>query len=299
MAIHWRRRGALAASLGLAAAAAATPARAKRTLDLKKPEDSLYAVVKLRGDLSGKMVYQWYTGLLTLLVPGKMPAPVARYQGMIRTTWTPQPDGGFKYRTFDLGFYGDLETGRAVKTLTNPITGETVEPVDIQDGPVESVYSVHGVFRDGAAPDNSKTLSLPWVTAGDQVWYGANLAFEYANPLPPAQYPDVSSTEKVTQRSIFTYKGRLSELADDATTSAPMETLMTVIATTHPWLRMGRIPSFGHIQTVSHKIARPEDAAPEVLDYIAKTMPDYLTAETPFTGAGNSFERYKRDRLGK
>ncbi|MDX2143843.1 MAG: DUF1838 family protein [Rhodospirillaceae bacterium] len=289
------RRTLLASSTALAVA---RPASARRTLDLKTPEDCLYAVVKLRGDLSGKMVYQWYTGMLSLLVPGKMPAPVARYQGIIRTTWTPQADGSFKYRTFDLGFYGDLETGRAVNTLVNPITGETVEPTDVRDGPVESVYSVNGVFRDGAKPDPTKTLSLPWVTANDQVWYGANLAFEYVNPLPPAQYPELSSTEKVMQRSIFTYKGRLSELEDDSTTSAPMETLMTVIATPHPWHKMGRIPGFGHIQTVSHKIARPEDAPPEVLDYIAKTMPDYLTAETPFIGAGNSFERYKRDRLG-
>jgi hypothetical protein len=292
------RRTVLAATLGTTAAVS-NSARAKRSLDLKTPEDCLYAVVKLRGDTSGKMVYQWYTGLLTLLVPGKMPAPVARYQGIIRTAWTPQPDGSFKYRTFDLGFYGDLDTGRPVKTLTNPITGETVAPTDVRDGPVESLYSVHGVFRDGAKPDTTKTLSLPWVTANDQVWYGANLAFEYPNPLPPAQYPDLSSTATVTQRSIFTYKGRLSELEDDTTTSAPMETLMTVIATTHPWLKMGRIPSFGHIQTVSHKIARPEDAPREVLDYIAQVMPDYLTAETPFVGAGNSFERYKRERLDK
>lgn len=298
-----KRRGLLAGSvagLGLAFAPAA-PAAARpqrRPLDLATPADSLTALVKLRGDLAGGRVLQAYSGVLSLLVPGRIAAPVARYQGLIRTDWTPQPDGSYRYRTFDLGYFGELETGRPAATLPNPITGETLEPLDVRDGPVVSLYSVHGTFRDGAPPDPDRTLSLPWRRAGDHVWYGADLAFEYPNPLPSARFPDLSSTDRVTQRSTFTYKGRMSELEDAGRTRGSMETILLLHSTVHPWLRMGRTPALQNIHTISHKIDRVEDAPREVVDYMERAMPRFLADDTPFTGAGNSFERYRRERLG-
>jgi hypothetical protein len=242
-------------------------------------------------------VLQTYTGVLSLLVPGRMPAPVARYQGLIRTDWTPQSDGSWRYRTFDLGYFGALDDGRAVDELPNPVTGETLRPTDVRDGPIVSLYSVHGAFRDGAKPDTSRTLSLPWQRAGDHVWTTADFAFEFENPLPPAKYPDLSSTERVMQRSQFTYSGRLSKLEDAASTRGSLQVAMSVHSTVHPWLRMGRIASTQSIQTLSRKIERAEHAPREVLDYLQRVMPGFLTDDTPFTGVGNSFERYRRERL--
>jgi hypothetical protein len=117
--------------------------------------------------------------------------------------------------------------------------------------------------------------------------------------LPPAQYPKLSSSDKVVQRSQFTYKGRLSELEDESLTSAPMETIMVVTSTIHPWLMMGQMPGMQQIHTFSHKIAKVEDSSKEMQEFLAKTMPDYLTKETPFEGVGNSFEAYKRQRIDK
>ena len=294
------RRSCLATAL--AATTLPLTARAaagRRKLDLTKPEDNLYAVVKLRGDLSGKMVLQWYTGVLSLHVPGKLPAPVCRYQGIIRTVWAPQSDGSFKYRTFDFGFFGDLETGRHVEKLTNPITGEIVEPMQVRDGPIESIYSTNGAFPNGAKPDLTKKLSLPWIVSGNDIWYSTSFGFEFPNPLPPAEYPKLSSTDKVVQRSQFTYKSRLSELEDETLTSAPAETIMVVTSTIHPWLMMGQTPGFQHIHTLSHKIAKLEDSSREMQEFLAKVMPDYLTKDMPFEGVGNSFEAYKRQRVMK
>lgn len=294
------RRSALVATASAATLPmVANPAVARRPLDFSKAEDNLYAVVKLRGDHSGKQVLQWYSGTLSLVVPGKLPTPVCRYQGIIRTTWTPQSDGSFKYRTFDLGFYGDLETGRHVEKVLNPLTGEMVEPTQVRDGPISSIYSVNGAFPNGAKPDLTKKLNLPWVISGNDVWYSASFGFEFANPISPAQYPKLVNTDKVVQRSQFTYKGRLSELEDDKLTSAPAETIMVVTSTIHPWLMMGQMPGMQQIQTFSHKIAKAEDSSKEMQEFLAKVMPDYLTKESPFEGAGNSFELYKRQRLDK
>jgi hypothetical protein len=294
------RRAAITATAAASALPLApTAASGRRKLDFSMPEDNLYAVVKLRGDSSGKQVLQWYTGTLSLVVPGKLPAVACRYQGIIRTTWTAQPDGSYKYRTFDLGFFGDLETGRHVEKITNPITGELLEPTQVRDGPISSIYSVNGAFANGAKPDLTKKLNLPWVVSGNDVWYSANFGFEFPNVLPPAQYPKLSSSDKVVQRSQFTYKGRLSELEDESLTSAPMETIMVVTSTIHPWLMMGQMPGMQQIHTFSHKIAKVEDSSKEMQEFLAKSMPDYLTKETPFEGVGNSFEAYKRQRIDK
>lgn len=281
-----------------AAASVVAPAAARQPLDLTLATDSLSAVVKLRGDLAGGRVLQWYSGTLSLLVAGRMPTPVCRYQGIIRTDWAPRGDGSYAYRTYDLGFFGDLATGRHVERFTNPITEAIIEPMQIRDGPVESIYSVHGVFRLGAPEDKTKTLTIPWESAGDQVWYVADLPFAYANPLPPAQFPKVSNSEQVYQRNRFTYKGRRSELEDERTTRAPMETIMLATSTVHPWLEMGAVPATQQILTVSHKIDDVTQASPEMREFLDKAFPDYLTVDVPFVSPGNSFERYKRERLG-
>jgi hypothetical protein len=281
-----------------ATARASRPSR-RRALDLTRPEDCLRAIVKLRGDLSGRQVLQWYTGTLNVALHGRMPHTVARYQGVIRTTWAPQPDGSYRYRTFDLGFFGDPDTGRPVDRLRNPYTDMQVEPIDVRDGPVVSLYTVNGVFRDGAPRDPKATLSIPWKIAGDEISYEANLAFERPNPLPPRDYPRVSGSEVLYQRTQFIYKGRLSEVEREPDTRAPMTTIQLVQMSPQPWLEMGAVPALQTIHTVSHKIDSIEQASPEMREYIARVMPNYLTVETPFEGAGGSYERYRRERLDR
>ncbi len=293
------RRGILAGAAGLAGglgSVSRTVAKGRR-LDLSDPDDSLYAVVKLRGDVAGGRVLQWYTGELALLVPGRMPEPVASYQGVVRTDWTPRPDGAFDYRTFDLGYFGDPETGEAVDELTNPFTGEQVKPTLIEDGPIEFIYSSRGIYSEArGAPAPDRKFEIPWQRAGDRIWYTSSFGFEYPNPLPPAEYPELSATDTVVQRSRFIYRSRLSAL-EDASTRADAETHMLVVSTIHPWLRMGRHAGFQQIHTVSQKIDFVEETSPAWRSLMARVQPEFLTAETPFVGAGNSFERYKRERL--
>ena len=296
-----RRRLLTASLLAPALVGAAGRERSAKTraaaasLDLTQAANSLCAVVKLRGDLSGARVLQCYSGSLSLLVAGRAPVRVASYQGVIRTDWTPLPDGSFRYRTFDIGYFGDLATGSPVSTLTNPLTGDSLVPQDIRDGPVEALYTTFGIYRDGAAPDPKRKLELNWHQAGDELWYNSFFPFQFPNPLRAEDFPELTSFPDVVQGSWFTYQGRRSDIADPATTRAPMQTILTVISTPHPWLRMGRMPALQLIQTVSRKIAAIYDAPAAVRGYLANAMPDYLQADTPFVSVGNSFERYRRE----
>ena len=293
------RRQFLIAAGSLAVGAACLPrhAPAARRLDFDNPTDSLYAIVKLRGDTRPARVLQWYTGVLSLLLPGSMPMPVASYQGIVRTDWAPLDDGSYSYRMFDLGCFGDLETGDLNGSLINPATGERVQPTLVEDGPLERVFSERGIYvaARGAPPKDAR-LSLPWERAGDYVSVTQSFGFEYDNPLPPARYPELSSTPKVVQRSQFTFRGLVSDLEDD-TSRARGETIMLVVSTIHPWLKMGRYSGFQQIQTVAQKIDNLDHVSPAYLRFLDHHRPDFLSAETPFIGAGNSFERYRRDRI--
>ena len=287
-------------SLGVTAGVAAlgnAPLLAQSELDLSDPKDTLHAVVKLRGNVTGGRVLQTYAGTLSLLLPGRVPTTVCSYQGVIRTDWTPRRDGSFAYRTFDLGYFGDLETGDFRESLVNPITGAQVRPTLIEDGPIERIYSVDGIYWQGATPPDGARLSIPWERAGDHIWYSSDFTFEYDNPLPPSTYPNLSSTDRVVQRNTFTYKGRWSDLNDPGRVSAPSETLMSAISTIHPWLEMGAFQGFQMVSTIAHKIDGVEQIAAPVRAFMESYRADFLSAETPFVGAGNSFERYKRDRI--
>ena len=147
----------------LAAGAACLPrhAPAARRLDFDDPNDSLYAIVKLRGDTQPARVLQWYTGRLSLLLPGSMPMPVASYQGIVRTDWAPLEDGSYSYRMFDLGCFGDLETGELNGSLMNPVTGQRVRPTLVEDGPLERVFSTQGTYlaARGAPPADARLSS--------------------------------------------------------------------------------------------------------------------------------------------
>ena len=170
-----------------------------------------------------------------------MPVPVASYQGIVRTDWAPLADGGYSYRMFDLGCFGDLETGALAGPVKNPVTGESVTPTLIEDGPLERVFSINGIYNVArSAPKPEVRLSTALARrAGDHVSVIQSFGFEYENPLPPSRYPELSSTETVVQRSQFTYRGRWSDLKDDRS-RAPGETIMLVVSTIHPWLEDGR-----------------------------------------------------------
>ncbi len=294
------RREVLTASLLASAlvpgAAESRPRSSRLAIDLGQPLDSLRAVVKLRGDLSGAQVLQYYSGTLSLLVPGRPPARVASYQGIIRSHWTPMPEGGFRYRTFDLGYFGDLASGQAVAILENPLTHESLTPQDIRDGPIEALYTANGIYRDGATPDTSRRLEIPWQQAGDELWYNSFFPFQFQNPLPATEFPELTSFPDVVQGSWFTYQGRRSDLENGRTARAAMQTILTVVSTAHPWLRMGRIPALQLVQTVARKLGSIDQAPAHVRDYIASTVPDFLTATTPFRSVGNIFERYRQER---
>lgn len=286
------------AGLSLALIGTQRSAGAENPLHLDRAEDSLRALVKLRGDLSGERVLIAYHGTGLAVEPGNVARPLYRVQGLIRSQWTPQPDGTFLFRSFDVGFYGDLESGSPLTEFENPLNGKTVRPIHVRDGPASSVYSVHGSSPVGQTIDTSKALDLAWHGAGDRVWVERSFGFEFPNPLSPEEWPEASTGESIQFRFHNRFAGRLSELNDESLTSAPLSASYLGIGPFPPWLLMGQRPGHQVLSYQGHKIAGPRELSPALRRYIARTEPNYLRTEEPWQESLNSWQKYQRREHG-
>lgn len=290
------RRAVLATSSAVAASSLMPRASAQQSLDLQNPKDNLHALVKLRGDLTGAPVFFWYSGRVTGFVPGEASKPLYHIEGLIRSTWTKLDDGSYQYLAHDLGFVGDLATGKPVDSMTNPYTGERVQPIDTRDGPLRGTYTVYGVLRGGQKPDPEKKLILPWTISGDDLWVETDLGFTQPNPLQPKEWPKASSGEEIQIRFQNTYKGRLSELSKPGITSAPATAIYAGHTSWPPWLLMGQVPGFISSKAIGRKLRSLGEVSPVMLSYIEKRVPDFLTNTMPWTENANAWEHYKHER---
>lgn len=290
------RRTLITVSSAAALTLTAGASRSQTSLNLMDPADNLRALVKLRGDSTGAPVFFWYSGRVTGFIPGEASKPLYHIEGLIRSTWTEQEDGSYMYLAHDMGFVGDLKTGEPIESMTNPYTGEVVQPIDTRDGPLRGTYTVHGVLRGNQKPDPEKKLILPWTVSGDDLWIETNLGFTQPNPLQPNEWPKASSGETIQIRFQNTYKGRMSELSDPGITSAPATAIYAGHTSWPPWLLMGQTPGFISSKAIGRKLASPDEISPVVLGYIEKHVPGFLSNTMPWTENANGWEHYKHER---
>ena len=107
----------VAASLGFRANRAEAKIIVAVSGSVGEGKSTIIANTALAAARSGKRVLLWYQGTGLAALPGRVPAPLYRVQGLIRSIWTPQEDGSFSFSSYDLGFYGDLVTGAPLSSF--------------------------------------------------------------------------------------------------------------------------------------------------------------------------------------
>lgn len=123
------RRDALKLGLGLAASAAVLPAvttrAATRQLDPANPADARLIYRKLRYRTDDGLLFSWIKGPYMASIGGDLIPVYSLNLGAIQRV-TQNADGGFDLIDLEISFRVDAQTGERLKTLRNPITGETV-----------------------------------------------------------------------------------------------------------------------------------------------------------------------------
>jgi Protein of unknown function (DUF1838) len=266
-----RRVLQLAALAGIAAPAAANSAATlRRTLDLRKPEDNLTALVKMRGSLLPEDSPHWYFGTIYAVLPGKAPIPLVDYEGSEIDYYERQADGSYNAYGATVSFFKDTRTRKWLKTFDNPITGKTVEvrpnTINVR---AHYIYSIYG----GKRSDDSRPLSttpviqdmLKWTESDDHVWLNMRRLYPPGLPMGEDQ----------------TIQGSLRELHDPNLPKVYTTASPTYIAPWLSWLDMQDHPGHTVWAGPARKLDSIKQYPRELLDLIEKYHPEKLSAKPP------------------
>jgi hypothetical protein len=272
MNMHVSRRAALAMTAA-AAIAQTPPARATR-FDAGNPDDLLRAYMKLAGALDERLVIWWMEGRRHGLLDGT-PKPLFGMQIGLFHRYRRQADGSFLYAMFELTYYMDLATGRALDTWLNPYTGATNKVVQPRFDPLVRKIDRGGQALTpgaaGGATIKSFSASLgPGVVNGDTVWIPTGLSSVVVPPFPGA--PEIFVNSRTT------VAGAVRDVEDDGVVSAPATLAFTNAPRWEPWMEMKGQPGHQFSQAFGRKFESVA-ALPQVYRDMARARDNDLFAD--------------------
>ena len=187
----FNRRAVLAGTAGLAASALVGKAAAypEQTgpLDLDDKNDSLLALLKIQGDLSGADVIGGFPGKAWAWVPGERNYLLFGTYGIGASRIEYRPDeGGWRFYHREILYYLDPQSGEVLDTWKNPMTDREVEVLHIINDPVHRFYSEKG------SPFGPP---FPYLINGDDIVFQIDVFRAEENPMPRADYPLHSQQE--------------------------------------------------------------------------------------------------------
>lgn len=278
-----------AASLGLQACQPATPS----LLDLKSlsEDEAFKAYIKTIGSLETSDVYIWFRGILWGAIPGQLPFRLCGFQGLARHRWTAESSTKFRQKSFDVGFFSDIETGQPIDSLMNPITQERVETFHFKYGGFEQTHDL--------AEFAEKSAKLDWRAAGNHAVLTETGIGQVESKFTPQDWP------KETSGPINFYGGETSHVVSLKTLSDPnipsvkYDMFWSQFAPWEPWLLMEGRPGFCQWRATGTKLDSHSDAPKEVLDFVTKHQPNYFDETDPWDGYVSNTNRYQQSRSPK
>jgi hypothetical protein len=190
--------------------------------------------IRMRGALDNRLVIGCVNGQYNGLVDGKI-TPLFGVVSAVFSRYRAQTDG-YGVVEFEQAYYTDLETGRVLKRLKNPYTGETIA-VPTYDGPIDRQrVSKNLQFQGAAAPP-------------------PNVHVQHFGEGPRADGEDISFVERVVV-SVAAASGKPAFLYSDQTSltanrrdvlqayakSVGCRTHFDASCSWRPWLGMGERP---------------------------------------------------------
>jgi hypothetical protein len=172
MARNLSRRAAaqIASGVALSGLSGVTSARAEaqrvipNTIDLWTPEDKVTALVKQQGRTDEGRVFWRFQGIIYAFNAPETPVPLLRFSGCEQQWWEPQDDGSFVRYSSLLTYFRDLDSGKLIRSFTNPITGKKVELKEnwsrLPEGTEISQRGLVNRVLDEAFPDFYKDRSI-------------------------------------------------------------------------------------------------------------------------------------------
>lgn len=258
-------------------------------------EQTFKTYIRLMGSLEPRTIYSWFSGHLWGIVPNEAPKPLTTLQGLAKSNWRIEGDHISK-ESFDLGYFGDLNTGNILESWLNPYTNKKVKPFHFMYGGAnKTIYTVNGI-KTG---NNVTPYKTNWVQSGNQVWLDEYGSHSFKNPLQPNEWPISSAGEQMHFGSSTTFMANAHELFDDSLSTCNQNFFWTAINSWEPWLQMGQKDGFVMWRATGKKIFDISEIPDSMKHYISKIQPNYFEDKTPWTERRSTYASYKELRKGE
>jgi len=246
-----------------------TPALA-RQLDPNHPRDALTISRKISCSTEdGEQVTYWWHGRAYSRRQGEADRLLFLVEGMgtraCVTDSDPQRGQGFRLVNRELLIYRDPETGEALKTWTNPFTGEEVEVLHVANDPVN--FSRYERLPDGSP------LKWEGEISHGQWRRSTTVPLFYPNPLGGSYQQEVGATYHAVE--MFNSMGDAEELLDSNKTRAEVHLGWVRASDWLPWMKMQGREGMLYMHTAGLKLPSFEDLPQSMKDEIDRHYPKY------------------------
>lgn len=283
-----------ASALPFLSVATATVAESNNTStfsDLTR-EETLQTYVRLIGSTQPAVCYTWFSGHLWGVTPDRTPAPLVSVEGLAKNVWRVSEDNVMSQQNFDLGFFGDVESGDILDEFVNPFTGETVAPYHYLYGGGTSRYTEGGI----QSGENTTPIEPRWIVSGDQVWVDETMHASIPNPFDPVLWPRESSGDQFRFGSTSTYVANAAHLLDPSRSAVPYQLSWNSLTSWEPWLLMGDAPGYVMWRATGRKLTDLSEAPARIREYAERTVPGYLENQVPWAGTRSTMRSFMNER---
>jgi hypothetical protein len=246
-------------------------------LNLDDPETNYMAMLKIRGDLSGKDFIFAFPGEAWGSVPGEGYRRLFKTFGIGAGRIEEVPEGWRIYNR-EVLYYLDLETGKVMDQWQNPfLAGRKVDVFHIANDPVNGVFKREG--SSVLAPP------YPYIAYGDCIAFRWDFYIYRPSHMTRAEYPLYSAGDMDQHAELWGIQGRRSDVLNPDITSGECTLSWSRIAQWLPFMEMGNIPGSMIFHSACIKLRGGVSELPRyMLDYTEKHYPKYLEAPTEWNG---------------
>jgi len=280
--------GAVAATLqpGMQVAAAA----GEPTLDLRSPHERLRVFRKLQGsEIDGVATMMHYSGVTFGSVE---PAVMTALYGMDGLTFLRsylQPDGSVRWLANEVAVFTDLVSGEVLEQWLNPYTNETVEVWSLRNGPLNYAVSPTAEMTGGwrllrPIPKGASGFYIPAKRVGKDLVVTIDGQATRRNPLSPSEWPRESSGEMLVYSEHNSWVVPYAELASRDVPSPAAIGAWHSHKPWRSWMLMGSAPGQIYSHLVARKIDSLDEAPRQVVEYVTRKFPQFLSAPAEWTG---------------
>ncbi len=280
---------------GRAMAAGDLPGRAGRGpalegpyLDLRTPRGNKLATARIHGDLdTTRQKFFWLKGYACALQPGgRKVMDLFGVQGFGAVRLAMRADGSIERLCREIILYTDLKTGAVLEAWSNPLTGETVRVVHVENDPINFLLMDYFPIRHrpGTAEPPRVPFLLPWYQHGERLDMETHVHLSGPNPLQREKWPRESSGATTQSSEFFAHHLLARDMQNPALTTLDYHGVWNSITPWLPWMLMGQTPGQCCCACFMGSTGRLEeifDAA--VLDYAAKHYSRYFNAPDKWT----------------